>query len=603
MIRSRVRLAAAALVVAAVVAALVPAPAHASAGVPLPGPVDEIADIPERLARSVTSSPVGDSVVRDMMEAQKALIAIKRAQDAATTVAAAPKVITAPAVLARGAGGPLTALMASWAVASNGTLALVGVANGTDYEQAFCAQPAWYQGTTSFVNMGFAPDCSASIPDANTDIQPGLFLNYGGATYVYTGLSSNGFNYCYSGSGTPSAGSLAARTTTGGWEIYGSSLPAGFGFCPQYRIGTSGLVGPALSIVTGPSNTVLAEMAEADGDPSRTPRCTIEWEDDSVTTGTGYVYQESTGISFSAAGLGCEQAYVSQPGRGPDLLPRRISVGSTNDDTGVITEISDQEVPEFGPDDRRAFETGNGRGLVLEKVAGTVMTSCMTWAADCSGWWEATDEGTTTGTYRCTYAGNEIALVECGAYRYTFDTQTSTPTITDPATGTQTPWTTQPSTGNSISPGTGPGTGANPTAECVASGWSAFNPIEWVLTPVKCALVWAFVPRQAKIDETTARVEDSWNNSAPGKLAATITGISPALAELDAGSCGGLILPVPKVGAGWAPVTENRAFLPACPGDFFAPWAPLFYWLITGGLVVAGFFMVKRWLDRFVGFA
>ena len=41
-----------------------------------------------------------------------------------------------------------------------------------------------------------------------------------------------------------------------------------------------------------------------------------------------------------------------------------------------------------------------------------------------------------------------------------------------------------------------PGDAAQQT-ECFPSGWKAFNPFEWVLKPVKCALTWAFVPHPA----------------------------------------------------------------------------------------------------------
>jgi hypothetical protein len=68
--------------------------------------------------------------------------------------------------------------------------------------------------------------------------------------------------------------------------------------------------------------------------------------------------------------------------------------------------------------------------------------------------------------------------------------------------------TTQPSstpapTPTSVPPGTpgpvpnppgGPIDPENPTKNCIA-GMASWNPVDWVYTPVKCALVWAFVPK------------------------------------------------------------------------------------------------------------
>lgn len=47
-----------------------------------------------------------------------------------------------------------------------------------------------------------------------------------------------------------------------------------------------------------------------------------------------------------------------------------------------------------------------------------------------------------------------------------------------------------------IDPGEGLGGGTldDGAAECWPAGWGWFNPAQWVLKPIKCALVWAFVP-------------------------------------------------------------------------------------------------------------
>lgn len=63
-----------------------------------------------------------------------------------------------------------------------------------------------------------------------------------------------------------------------------------------------------------------------------------------------------------------------------------------------------------------------------------------------------------------------------------------------------------------------PGTGQNPPgapddggdSPCVPTGWGWLNPVQWVLKPVKCAMVWAFVPDpQVVQDAWTGLVADA----------------------------------------------------------------------------------------------
>lgn len=64
--------------------------------------------------------------------------------------------------------------------------------------------------------------------------------------------------------------------------------------------------------------------------------------------------------------------------------------------------------------------------------------------------------------------------------------------------------------------GTNPGgsacstsTGDGGDSPCAPSGWGWFNPVEWVQKPVKCAILWAFVPKnfQGWVDRQTAQMK------------------------------------------------------------------------------------------------
>jgi len=91
-------------------------------------------------------------------------------------------------------------------------------------------------------------------------------------------------------------------------------------------------------------------------------------------------------------------------------------------------------------------------------------------------------------------------------------TEPSTGTTTDgtlaepeaqpPTSTTQPPTsTTQPPT-TTTQPGQGAGfPSATGDAECMPTGWGWFNPIEWVLEPIKCAFRWAFIPDEVELDE------------------------------------------------------------------------------------------------------
>lgn len=53
---------------------------------------------------------------------------------------------------------------------------------------------------------------------------------------------------------------------------------------------------------------------------------------------------------------------------------------------------------------------------------------------------------------------------------------------------------------------TTPSTTQTNNTDCWPSGTAAWNPAEWVLTPVKCALTWAFVPRTATLTTLSGTV-------------------------------------------------------------------------------------------------
>lgn len=90
--------------------------------------------------------------------------------------------------------------------------------------------------------------------------------------------------------------------------------------------------------------------------------------------------------------------------------------------------------------------------------------------------------------------------------------------------------------------GTDPGGGENPGATgeaCWPAGWAMFNPLEWVYRPVRCVLVWAFVP-SVSVTERFESLESDAQSKPPFNVvmwaSATVTGFVDGFT--DDGACG-----------------------------------------------------------------
>lgn len=509
------------------------------------------------------------------------------------------------AVTTAGRSLPLVnAFLGGFAVGEAG-LSLYGYVTGTNPLNGVCNQAQWLQTTSSILYVGMMPDCTAQVqlPNADQTTQLGV-LSYAGFSATYGGaVLPGGYSYrlyCYSTTGTLPAGYAVQFVThaggTGSTSLTATDTKCVSGY-QKYIAGwitgaSTGLAdSPALSVAQTSTGQKVAEMTQTTPNPTRSTSCTITWDDATQTTKAGVTYQDSTGVPLTAEKLGCKDAWNARPN---GKIPTKISVDE-NDGTTSKSLIQQDIKPGSIPPEV-ITPTTQGGGLVLYKVVGTQLDSCMTWATSCAGWWSQSSNGANEDTYRCQYNGKAVALTQCSPYQQTFETKTDKPTITNPADGTSIDWGGDPDP-NSTDPATGP----TPGEQCMAQWSSVSNPVEWVLQPVKCALVWAFVPRAQKVQDSQEGVEDTWKASRPGKLAEAVGALTAPLTALGAGSCGGMVLPVPTVGAGFSVTTQNRAFLAACPGDFFAPWASGFYWLISAGVVFYGVFGIKRLLDRFVG--
>lgn len=67
--------------------------------------------------------------------------------------------------------------------------------------------------------------------------------------------------------------------------------------------------------------------------------------------------------------------------------------------------------------------------------------------------------------------------------------------------------------------------------ECFPNGWGWFNPAQWVLRPIKCALVWAFVPDSAVVQAKFAAFKESVFEQFPFSLIAAAMGFLGTLGD------------------------------------------------------------------------
>lgn len=575
---------------------LVLAPAlSASAVKPKPPAVDAIPTLPSTTTKALTGSPIGNDTIKVAVWMAAEVERLKAAKAAGLPAVARPP-LTVPTTLTRGVTGNVLVdgFSVGFLLGSTGVRAYALV-TGDNPLDSVCGSGLEFASSILYADL--MPDCSPPPLEPNGDAGTGFGpMTYEGRTLTYNGKQGSAYCYTVSGSGAWSVAPNAfwVVNSSGQTVSYGSSFGSnpGLSQCSGFPSSTIWRTGVPIWIAPATDSTaVITSMAAVSSDPSRTASCAMTWPDGSTTTGSGPAYRESEGFSVNGVTTACNDAFVSKPGAGPGLLPSDIKVGSTNTESGAQTELANQEVPDFTESEKIGLNPGDNTGLLLLKVVSGVVQSCMTWEASCVGWWPATEQGTQpavgTDLYRCTYGGTEVALTECGAYRYTFDTQTSTPTVTDPVTGEPFEWTSTSTGVNSLSPAAS----LDPSGDCWAE-WSASpNPLEWVLQPVKCAIVWAFVPRANVTNEALVDL-----GNAAGDVA-VVDPLMTLLAELPAGGgCDGIPFNLTFFGE-----SVNGHLLGACSGEGAAA-AAVVSGLLTLSMVTATVLAMLRYLAALFGF-
>jgi hypothetical protein len=170
---------------------------------------------------------------------------------------------------------------------------------------------------------------------------------------------------------------------------------------------------------------------------------------------------------------------------------------------------------------------------------------------------------------------------------------TATPVL-DPSTPTTLPGTgTGTGTDVPIDRGTGPI--PTPIADddfggegvCWPSGWGWFNPAQWVLRPIKCALVWAFVPSDP--GSKLAAMRDDFAEVVPFSLIADTVEILDVATAAPAGGAGCIVQVQTPNGVN-AQLCGSDVNIPA------GPWNGVIWFAMVGTLILGFALSVVRML-------
>lgn len=146
---------------------------------------------------------------------------------------------------------------------------------------------------------------------------------------------------------------------------------------------------------------------------------------------------------------------------------------------------------------------------------------------------------------QCKYGAHVVALADCQALARSYDTGTGTRTVTgtNPDGSVDTQPAGVPATAG---PGGFPGAGVNPVAprvipdasgnpdsqSCYGAAWG-WNPVDWVVVPMKCAMIALFIPK-TDVSSRMTDIKTSITGRAPFSWIAPLAGIGTGI---PGGSC------------------------------------------------------------------
>lgn len=231
--------------------------------------------------------------------------------------------------------------------------------------------------------------------------------------------------------------------------------------------------------------------------------------------------------------------------------------------------------------------------LVRKATTGTIPASCFDLGDACAAWF---DDPQKDAVYQCRYGLKDVGLGECAVYSGVFKPErvTAGAPYSDPVTGV---WSGGQSSPSAASDAFGrPLQNPDGRRECYDKGWSAANPVEWVMVPVGCSLERAFVPRTAVVGVGAAKVVGQWQATAPG---AAVQAVTAWKFNVAVGGCNGLAVRLPfldVVGMGTFRIGS------ACPGSLLATAADVSRIALNIVVSLGGAMAITRYLGGIVNY-
>lgn len=380
------------------------------------------------------------------------------------------------------------------------------------------------------------------------------------------------FTYVVGSNGPVQWGSVPIRMYESGGKIGnpqpGSvNLPAGYGLDHLELRGTAS--GPALATWYPPGHQ--SRPPETDMNPRRALQ--TRWE---CSQGPGGMLQSSWFREADSSYPPPREAKCAQ-GEVVEYAIIQITEGQTAEETMYRWEASDEYRQYLGdwensPDKDAPLDLG-----ILGQ--GSEVLSCFSDPSKCAGWWDKPDKGQ---TMVCRKGATVLPLEDCNAYRPTFDPdkQAKGQVYGDPRDGALP----DPKPVPPAAPDSSPSGGA-----CFPSGWNVFNPVEWVLKPVSCALTWAFIPTNSAAHLTAIRT--AVGASTIGQWNRAVTGMFDI--DIVEGGCAG-----PRLQ--WEFAHLDIYPFSACqePVRTWASWTRI---ILTGTVVITGSMAALRAIGSGIG--
>lgn len=254
------------------------------------------------------------------------------------------------------------------------------------------------------------------------------------------------------------------------------------------------LLGLCADQVVGCGDGSIAGLHPADQDPTRHLECDVLGSDGKSYAKTGPAFQETD------SNIPAPQCPTLPDG----VQPKHVTLVETGGPSPLTLYDGDQspwsaEVAQKWPECTTGLCT-------LELKKGD--QSCFDGKVDCDGWF---DDPTKDQDYSCTYDGTKVTLDHCNEYRQTFakDAITSgAPYSNGDGSFSLTP-TTKSEAGSALA-------GA-PTFDSCEQDSTSTGVFSVIFTPVRCALVWAFVPGPLVLQKQAADLGDAMEATDVGK--------------------------------------------------------------------------------------